>query len=396
MKTLFTIVFIAILNPTIAQTEVLKTTDLLSYSYPFEIINQQIIGPGADTLKAAINRSQFFMIGEEHDSPQISELMNIILPYFANSQYCHFGLEVGPFSATILKRELQKNNSLYPFNHEFYLKYKEIPIPFFDGKADELFLKTALKQKFNLWGLDQEFLSAPLFIVDEINSYSKNKTSKTYSFAKSFLEKKFDDYNRMNDNSYFNILDEENELTAYFKNCNSPKQKELIDYVRKSMNIYKASNNKSNEQRMNYMKRNFSNYYQLALKKEALPKVVIKMGGMHLGRGKSWLSIYDLGNMIYELASFNGTKATSVSCFSRYIEENENETIDYSNDEEGKKLSLILELATKDKWVLIDSNKIIDLAKRRKIILNADLDFLLSKYDYLLFSPKKTKTVPNY
>lgn len=41
------------------------------------------------------------------------------------------------------------------------------------------------------------------------------------------------------------------------------------------------------------------------------------MGAMHLGWGRSGLGIYDLGNMLNELAMFNTTRAASINCLSR-------------------------------------------------------------------------------
>jgi hypothetical protein len=162
------------------------------------------------------------------------------------------------------------------------------------------------------------------------------------------------------------------------------------------MDIYKQQNWNGNQVRMEYMKRNFSNNYKIAQKKDSFPKVLIKMGSMHLGWGKSWLGIYDLGNMINELANYNDTKSVSINCFSRYIEEENGTISDYMSDQEGKKLSLILELATKDSWTLVDNKKIIELTRNRKIKLNNDLNFLLSRYDYILFAPLKTKVKYNY
>lgn len=61
------------------------------------------------------------------------------------------------------------------------------------------------------------------------------------------------------------------------------------------------------------------------------------------------------------------------------------------NDEEGKNLFLILELATKDIWMLIDCQKILGLARNKKVKLHSDLSFLLFRYNYIVLAPLKTK-----
>jgi hypothetical protein len=380
------------------QTNEIKSSDITSFTYPFNIENNQLIGLGADTLKNVIRESQFFMLGEEHFSPQISELTNVLLPYFSSNGYKNFALEVGPFTAKIIQREINFKKSLYQFNSSFYAKYKDVPIPFFDGTKDDEFIKTALKNNFKLWGLDQEYITAPLFLLDEINRNAKDSisTKELYNNAKEYLTQQLRSFNSEKENQYFEMFDNDNDFTKYIKQCNNPKQKEIIEALSISMDIYKQQNWNGNQVRMEYMKRNFSNNYKIAQKKDSFPKVLIKMGSMHLGWGKSWLGIYDLGNMINELANYNDTKSVSINCFSRYIEEENGTISDYMSDQEGKKLSLILELATKDSWTLVDNKKIIELTRNRKIKLNNDLNFLLSRYDYILFAPLKTKVKYNY
>jgi hypothetical protein len=399
MKYIISILLIVVISTeSFGQNSQIKSSDITSLTYPFNIENNKLIGLGADTLKNAIRESQFFMLGEEHMSPQISELTNVLLPYFSSNGYKNFALEVGPFTAKIIQKEIKFKNSLYEFNSSFYAEYKDVPIPFFDGTKDEEFIKTALKNNFKLWGLDQEYITAPLFLLDEINSILKdsNSTKELYSKAKEYLTQQLSSFNSEKENQYFEMFDSDNDFTKYIKHCNNPKQKEIINALRISMDIYKQQNWNGNQVRMEYMKRNFSNNYKIAQKKDDFPKILIKMGSMHLGWGKSWLGIYDLGNMINELANYNGTKSVSINCFSRYIEEENGTISDYMSDQEGKNLSLILELATKDSWTLVDNKKIIELTRNRKIKLNNDLNFLLSRYDYILFAPLKTKVKNNY
>ena len=177
MKYIISILFIVISTESFGQTNEIKSSDITSFTYPFNIENNKLIGLGADTLKNVIRESQFFMLGEEHFSPQISELTNVLLPYFSSNGYKNFALEVGPFTAKIIQREIKFKKSLYQFNSSFYAKYKDVPIPFFDGTKDDEFIKTALKNNFKLWGLDQEYITAPLFLLDEINRNAKDSIS---------------------------------------------------------------------------------------------------------------------------------------------------------------------------------------------------------------------------
>lgn len=203
------------------------------------------------------------------------------------------------------------------------------------------------------------------------------------------------DLNNDKENDYYDMFLRDNPFTEYIKYANKPAQN-IIEALKTSMHIYKISNSKlSNELRSNYMKRNFSMYYN-SVHSKRLPKVLIKMGSMHLGWGKSWLGVYDLGNMVNELAMFHNTKSVSINCFSRYLEQDDGTISDFIKDEDGKNYALILELATKDQWVLLNAKKIMDLAKKKRAKLNTDLAFLLSRYEYVLLAPLKTKVLLNY
>ena len=119
-------------------------------------------------MENKISESQFLLLGEQHYSPEISEFTNAILPKLKQSNFKYFAVEVGPNSTEKMITVIKEQNSLFDFNTNFYSNYKDIPFPFFDGKKDELFLKTAINENFKIWGIDQEFLTSHLFLIDEI------------------------------------------------------------------------------------------------------------------------------------------------------------------------------------------------------------------------------------
>lgn len=147
---------------------------------------------------------------------------------------------------------------------------------------------------------------------------------------------------------------------------------------------------------MQYMKYQFGRNYKTTSKTDSLPKVFVKMGSMHLARGKNWLGVYDLGNMLKELAYFNGTQSTSINCFARFSKNTNGVVFDYLDDEHGKLYRPILELAEKDKWVLIETKPILELVKNKKLILNNNLKVLITEFDFVLFSPTRSEVKPNY
>tara|TARA_R110001606_G_scaffold8489_1_gene37474 strand:- start:5 stop:1201 length:1197 start_codon:yes stop_codon:yes gene_type:complete len=382
--------------------EELKSKDILDFVTTFKIIDGQIIGQGADTIKKRISESQFFLLGEQHYSPEISELTNCILPILASKDFDNFVIEIGPNSASKLVNVIKNQNSLLNFNSDFYEKYNDIPIPFFDGKKDEVFLKTAISNGFKLWGIDQEYLSSHMFLIEELYNQSENRES---------LKQYFDDLNAFiisdfakgnNDDSYpmFTNLLNSKEVKQFFAKASTKSEKLITSELIKSWEIYALNETKryseSNTTRMENMKRNFGVHYRNVQKNISLPKVFVKLGSMHLANGKNWLGIYDLGNMINELAYFNDTKSTSINCFARYSMDVSGNIYDYLEEDGGEDYRLILELAKKDEWILIETKPILKLANIKKVKLNDNLKILISGFDYILFSPTRTQTELNY
>lgn len=384
-----------------AQNE-LKSSDISKYAQTFEISNNELNGQGANTLIKRISESQFLLLGEQHFSPEISELTNSLLSVLSSNGFKNFVIELGPNSSEKMIDELKVKKSLYDFNNNFYQDYNDVPLPFFDGKKDELFLKTAVDLGFDIWAIDQEFLSSQLFLIDEIYELSTNKNlvKKSYEKAKEYLQLEFKKYKEQKSYPMFNNLLKSQILKTLFEESNTAKQQRIISDLKTSWGIYAYNESKkyreNNFVRMKYMKLNFGEHYKLAQKTDSLPKVFVKMGATHLANGKTWLGLYDLGTMIKELSYFNGTKSTSINCFSRYSEEVDGKISDYLSEEGGEDFRPILELAKKNKWVLIKTKPILELVKDKKINLNDNLKILISGYDFILFSPIRTQVELNY
>ena len=402
MTRIIFIFLLSILSTTLFAQEKLKSFDISEFAHAFEINKDIIEGAGIKILENRISKSQFLFLGEQHYSPEISEFTNAILPKLKQSNFKYFALEVGPNSTEKMVTVIKEQNSLFDFNTNFYSNYNDIPFPFFDGKKDELVLKTAINENFEIWGIDQEFLSSQLFLIDEIYNQSNEKSSLEPHFdsAKKFIIQEFKKDKENKNYSMFTKLLESNIVTSFFEKCQNEKQNKIIADLITSWKIYafyetrKFSEN--NFTRMKYMKRKFGENYKIALKKDSIPKIFIKMGSMHLARGKNWFGIYDLGNMIKELSYFNGTESTSINCFARYSQDNDGTIYDYLDDEDGKVYQPVLELAKKDKWVLIETKPILELVNKKKIELNSDLKILISGFDFILFTPIKTEVKINY
>ncbi len=401
MKIILSFILLINISTLTFSQDTLKVSDIEKFTYNFKISNNKLIGKGADTLAKRISESQFVMLGEQHFASEISILTNALLPTLSKNDYKYFMTEIGPNSAKKLVAEIENNGQLNDFNTKYFKQCGEIPIPFFDGVEDETFLKTAINNKFEIFGIDQEYMSSQFFLFDEIFKLSKNKKEiePKYNKANSFALNEFKKY--WNDESY-KIFDNyliSKEISDFFNNTdhdNIEIQKIITD-LKKSWNIY-AFNDKgmyriSWLERIANMKSNFSTDYKSISRFDSIPKIFIKMGAVHLSNGLNSFGYYDIGNMINELANFNQTQAISIQCYPRFYEE-DNKIVDDLN--ESDKLYTILKNTKQYEWTLFDNNNFIDYCYKLKIKLTEDLKTELNRYDFILIPPVVHNMKNNY
>lgn len=401
MKIILSLILIINISTLSFSQDTLKVSDIEKFTYNFIISNNILIGKGADTLAKRISESQFVMLGEQHFASEISNLTNALLPILSKSEYKYFMAEIGPNSAKKLVAQIESNGQLNDFNTEYFKQCGEIPIPFFDGVEDETFLKTAINNKFEILGIDQEYMSSQFFLFDEIFKLSKNKNeiepkyNKAYSFALNEFKKYWNDESYKIFDNYLNSK----EITDFFNNTDQKniEIQKIITDLKKSWYIYalndKEMYRKNWLNRIENMKSNFGKTYKSISKSDSIPKIFIKMGAVHLSNGLNSFGYYDIGNMIKELANFNQTKATSIQCLPRFYEEN-NKIVDDLNETDI--LYPILINAKQSEWALFDTNNFIDYCYKMNIKLSAELKTELNRYDFILIPPVVHNMKNNY
>lgn len=362
--------------------------------YTFSINDNQIIGNGKRFLQQEATSSQFFMIGELHGNNETPIFSKAILNLLQSYNYKHFAIEVGPYSEKKISSILNQKKGINLLA-EFYKKYDlkkskaSSPIPFFDLLDEALLLEYAVKNNYKLWGLDQEFINAPLFLLDDIYEMCKSKIpNQELKQLHNSAKKKFLEIMSNNSKSMFHELSTNKEIKRFFETASeiSEEAESIIDEIHVSWKIY--GHNKfnqyfdANNSRAQLMKRYFSQYYNEVVKNENTPKVIVKMGSMHMGYGKSPLGIYDIGNSMHELAKLNNSKTFNLAVAGRYY---------FLDDKKVDRLPYVPEYEIFFKHEETEGFTIIDLRPLRKAfrnktvkVSNRKLINLLDRYDALI------------
>ena len=371
-------------------------------TYYFEINKSNIEGKGAYILKKSIEESQFFILGEEHFSAKVSEFTNAIIPILSEANYKYFAAEIGPNSAAKISDIIKANESLYEFNSKVNDLVGEVPIPFFDGKEDETFLKNAVDKGFEIWGIDQEYLTSQIFLIDEIYNLSNNRSElyTSYKQTKDYLIRETKKGIENNKYELFTELSNSPTVNQFFGNTESTniKIQEIITDLKDSWEVYRLREIKdyysSLHKRLDIMQSNFTDYYSKAIKTDTLPKAFIKIGGIHASKGRSHDNIFDIGNFIMELANFNRKNSTSALIFpSAYLSDDGSTESNIDKEDEVFIRPLINE--AKGRWILIDLKKIEEYSWKNKIEYESLKDYMY-RFDYLILTPASKSTTLNY
>jgi hypothetical protein len=416
MKRFFILTLILLISAALkAQRDSLSVNDIAPFAYSFHLHNGLLTGQGGDTLRAAIEGSQFFLLGEYHGDKGISLLTEALLSELAKEGYNHFGLEVGPFSADQLNSLLQTDDPTASFS-AFYTEQTaltgEVPIPFFEHHEDIAFLKKAGNLGYDFWGLDQEFLGGYLFLLDEL--WQEANQPGSLQDAYDSARKRIVEYYKMSHEpdayegsaealEVYNLLLNDTDFLSLCHQLGTRIEdgNERVKAMKESFLIYRnwrADRLANLEGRSKIMKRYFLQQYHAA--NQPFPKVMVKMGGIHTSRGFTQNASYELGNMLSELAQMNGKHSVHLSFATRYYYDPEKpdsvgDNLTYRNDWMNAMRPLLLHAKT-DQWTLIDLQAVRRVWINERKYVGAALRTLLESHDFIVLMPPFPDPTPHF
>jgi hypothetical protein len=238
------------------------------------------------------------------------------------------------------------------------------PIPFFSNVEDAEFLAEATKRKWNLIGLDQEFVYSYLPLLERMNNNlnPKKRRELAESFSKAIEVVKLA-YEADNNGGkrLFETISESADLNNFMNSASekNPANQRIANAIRKTTDIYLKSVKRQyfaqNSDRIEYMKQNLTESFAAAKFDLRRDKMLLKMGGVHTGRGFSPLSLFEIGNTLSELANFYGNKSLNINFNSRFYMDNGKEIDDLADPKAfGYRFQALLQMSKKDKWTVID------------------------------------------
>ncbi|UTW61252.1 hypothetical protein KFE98_14680 [bacterium SCSIO 12741] len=389
--------------------DTISTEYVQKISYEFHLSNGELTGTGAIFLKGEFDASQFVLLGEYHGDARISEFTEAIIPELNKSGFRNFCLETGPVSTQILSELVQSDSvekTLFDFYTEYYKRVQDIPLPFFEGKEDAAFLQAAIDHKWRLFGIDQEYYSGTLLLLERLHALdSRPDNERAYQSAVEFvIAEQIKDAKSKDYPLHERLLDSK-ELESYFAQLDQSNAQITITIEQLIQSwaiysLYDINRCQNLDMRANHMKKEFTRNYQSLSRMDDQPRILIKMGASHTQRGITSNAVYDIGNLVSELADMNGTQDLNIGFMFRYIEDEEEQQGYFDNSEGGSKWlrerAPLMQQGKKDKWVVIDLRKLKEPMINRELWVYPAIKNMIYDLDLIIIPPMDREITLNY
>ena len=282
-----------------------------------QLVDGDLVGAGADLLRAKMPTSQFVMIGEEHgfaDSPEIAlALSRAARPLGIN----HLVLEIGPSTDEIVTASLRAGGEE---ELAALLAGRPLAVPFVnlaeDARLADYFIDQSNAIEDPIWGVDQEFIGAPLIFLERLLELASSPEAA--AAVRSWLDKERQAFasGELGSIMLMNAkTDDFAELAGMF--VNSSEARVLIRGLEESAKIYRlynsGANYGSNATRVALMRRQFLAAYRAS--PEPAPRAVFKLGANHVALGSGTLNTFDLGSLTEGIAAANGLDVLRILIF---------------------------------------------------------------------------------
>jgi hypothetical protein len=358
-------------------------------------------GPGSVVLKDAISKADFVLIGEDHLTKEIPRLTTAV----CNAMGPDLGgmvLEIGPSAAEFVSanmRAADHNSRMTALLH----KYPN-SVAFADSRQEnDLVSHCAAVSKskdFHVWGLDQEFLGASGWLLEQmLATHPGPKSAAAIKRLQAEEQKSAAAAKASGDPSKLFLL---SASEAELRNAKvavdadgTPKAKQLFASLVESHEIYQKNAEGSpdaNGQRARLMKR----LLHADLAQTPQKKLLLKFGDWHLYKGVNPLHQRDIGNFVAERAESEGKIALHIIVlgpkgtrrgFAGYDKPTTTEPFVLTDDRDYVWMKPLIATQNPGSWTVFDLRK---LRFSKSKPTDSDIERLIYGYDLMVLAPEIT------
>ena len=253
-------------------------------------------GTGWTKILAEANKSNYVLVGEEHFTNEIPFFLSRLT---SEIKFDYFFSEIDPYSAKIPESKLKH---LPPSELNKYVEKYGNTFSFFALNPEFQLLKKIIDSNTTVFGLDQITSVADRLFCEELQQQTKNKEAKgIYKMIADSSKKYFDNFLKDSSHSFagtpFYMLtdDFEKKMTQLSSLQLSREETEIVQALKLTATIYKGQ---LHHLRIQLLKSELMKVYSEWNNKKNL----FKYGTNHVLKGESLLTIYDIGNLVNNIA----------------------------------------------------------------------------------------------
>ena len=270
-------------------------------------------------MSRAISESQFVLLGESHFSREIPQLASAICAGMHPDVYA---VEAGPEATTFVGSLLQRPDRLLRMR-ERELAYPD-SIAFLDRREENDLAahcaETSHAPHFQLWGLDQEYVGSAGALLDSMNSTHPGPQSLATIQLLQVRERDAEAKARVTGDvkQLFLLSSSDADMLPLERGIEAdgtPETKNLLHEFLASRRTYRMHLGglpDAGKVRAEPLKRHFMTDYTRLQASNRHPRIFLKFGGMHTGKGFNWIHQRDLGNFVAEQADLEGSQSLHI------------------------------------------------------------------------------------
>lgn len=340
-------------------------------------------GKGWELIQAGVQKSQYVLIGEDHFMAEVPYFTEQILK---TTTFNTLAIEIDPYIAQILDNQLAKPDTTALMK---WATQAGPALSFYSLREEFHLLREAHRTRTQLIGFDQiASMSDPVLYEDLQRTTTHPGTRQRYADmsakASDAAAKASADLRQP---MYMMSADFDQNVAALEKESLSAREKEILDAIKLSARIYKTQ---SHLLRVQLMKHQLMAAYPSAIKDR---KVLVKMGAMHCARGESYLTVYDSGNLLSNLADSEYKTSFHIAIFGKNGVQGSpfkalpEQTLDPVNGD-LKFIKPFFEATPKEDWVVFNLLPLRKALQSKKLSIDdTDLRRTVLGYDALVIFP---------
>jgi hypothetical protein len=355
-------------------------------------------GAGWDFLLSEGQAAQFFLLGEEHGIAENPEFSGALFDALTDSGYEHFAIEISPPMAAVLEQAAAMG---LPELKAFF-RQPDGNTAFF-GMLEEAKMLVQVMQAAGprnnvLWGLDYEVLG-DIYLIRQLAAREKpagaqeafanleqnaNEARKRFSQTRNPYDLFSFSASPTLVEAVINAWPDADPATSRILNT-------LLETYRINQLWVREKAWESNYWRAQLLRRNMLEYWQEYLHKTTKPRVFFKFGSSHMIRGRSMTGVYDLGNLLPELAAAEKGNSFQLlvlpgrtSKTAVFNPVNMNFEAGVPKDSYAKGLERLTDLASENQFTVFNLRPLRALARSKYSFLTPELIRVIHGFDALL------------